>query len=350
MDTKHRVQNFWKYFMGVKPEVEDALKLQKTDEIQELLKEINLQVESVCEAKAELEYHDGFYELILHGGANKSKQYICALLKKDAPQALVEDWIISSYRQPLSETALHTMMDVDGKQYQGSDFTVYYEVDENAKCIHVKLYSEAMKSLEQKQREQIALALLELYIGEVELEARIGDLEVLEAPQSDAQNFCLLPNFYEDLCDIVIDEEWTDYKEPCDIYSAYKLDQEIVSETLRKDMKMIITTNALLQEEMLNHELDSCNEAIRFGAEYGYLYYEITQEKEKIALVRQQLEKEIQELLYPLSIARTIGGAIGTHYGYIDLIIFDKTAFEILLDKLNDHLPFPIYYQRFLAH
>lgn len=349
MDTKHRVKNFWTYFMGVKNELEDAMANQKEEELNELKRELNLQSESVCDAAAELEFHDGFYELTFHGGANKTKQYICALLKKEAPKELIHDWIINSFRQPLSETALTTVVKIDEMQYSGSDFTVYYEIDRTACCIHLKIYSDALNKLEHDQKQRIAIAMLELYIGEIELEARIGDITVLEEPDHDAENYCLLPNFYEDLCDILMDEDWTEYREPCAIYSAYKLDQEITSETLRKDMKLIITTNPQLQEEVLNKELDSCNEAIRFGSEYGYIFYEIHQEGEKIALVRQQLEKELQDLFYPLAIARTIGGAIGTHYAYVDVIIFDKDAFELLLERLNEHLPFPVYYRQFQA-
>lgn len=349
MNTKHRVQNFWKYFKGIQNELEAALAQNKEEEAQEILREMNLQVESVCDGKAELDYHDGFYELTFHGGANKTKQYICALLKENAPKDLVNDWIINSYRQPLSETALAMVVKLEDKEYSGADFTLYYEIDEQAKCIHVKIYSEALTALDRDKKQNIAIAMLELFIGEIELEARIGDIEIIDQPDHEAENFCLLPNFYEDLCDIVIDKEWSEYKEPCAIYSAYKIDQEIVSETLRKDMKLIVTTNPQLQEELLNHELDSCNEAIRFGSVYGYLFYEIEQKGEEIAIVRQQLEKELQELFYPMSIARTIGGAIGTHYAYIDLIIFDIDAFEIILERLNEHLPFKVYYRQFQA-
>lgn len=349
MNTKHRVMNFWKYFKGVQGEIEDALAHNKEEEKQELLRELNLQVESVCDAKAELDYHDGFYELTFHGGANKTKQYLCALLKQQAPKELVQDWIINSYRQPLSETALAMVVKLEDKEYSGADFTVYYEIDEQAKCIHVKIYSEALSSFDQDKKQNIAIAMLELFIGEIELEARIGDVEILDAPDTEAENFCLLPNFYEDLCDIVIDKDWSEYREPCAIYSAYKLDKEIVSETLRKDMKLIVSTNPQLQEELLNHELDSCNEALRFGSVYGYLFYEIEQQGEEIAIVRQQLEKEINELFYPMAIARTIGGAIGTHYAYVDLIIFDIDAFEIILERLNEHLPFKVYYRQFQA-
>lgn len=347
MDTKHRVKNFWKYFMGVRHELEAALRGEDEDLLQDLRREVNMQAASVCDAQVELETHDGFFEITFHGGANKTKQYICALLKKDAPQELVDDWIINAFRQPLSQSAYNTLLAIDDHSYSGADFIIYYEVDRSAKCIAIEVYSEALSKVEEERHLSIVIAMLELYIGEIELEARIGDIRILDEPRQDAQNFCYLPNFYEDICDIVIDEDWSEYSEPCAIYSAYKLDREITSDSLRKDMKLIITTNALLQEELLNHEADSCEEAQRFGSQYAYLYYEIDQKGEASALVRQQLERELQELLYPMSVARTIGGAIGIHYAYIDLIVFDTDALQIVLERLNEHLSFPLYYQAF---
>ncbi len=347
MDTRYRVKNFWKYFTGVQKEIEDAFQNQDESLIEELRKEVSQQVQSVCDASAELEWQDGFFELAFHGGVNKTKQYICALLKKEAPKQLVNDWIISSFRQPLSQSALHAKIQLDDEVYSGSDFMVYYEIHKDAKCITIEVYSKALTGLEETKQRNIVTAMLELFIGEIELEARISDIQISTEPKSDAENYCLLPNFYEDICDIVIDEEWTEYSEPCAIYAAYKLDQTIVSETLRKDMKLIITTNPQLQSELLNQESDSCEEARRFGSEYGYLYYEIEQEKEQIALVRQQLEQELQGLFYEAGIARMIGGAVGTHYAYVDCIVFDRDAFQILLSKLNEHLSFPLYYQSF---
>lgn len=348
MDTRYRVKNFWKYFMSVHKEIEQAFQANDEELLTELRKEVNNQVNSVCDASAELEWQDGFYELTFNGGLNKTKQYICALLKKNAPKELVNDWIISGYRQPLSQSALHAQLKLDDEVYSGSDFMVYYEINHEAKCIDIKLYSKALDGLENTKQQSIATAMLELFIGEIELEARIGNIQILEQPESDADNYCLLPNFYEDICDIVIDEEWSEYQEPCAIYAAYKLDQNLSSDTPRKDMKLIITTNSQLQTELLNQENDSCEEARRFGSEYGYLYYEIEQEGEQIALVRQQLEKELQTLFYENNIARMIGGAIGTVYAYVDCMVFDKDAFSILLEKLNEHLSFPLYYQSFM--
>ena len=41
-------------------------------------------------------------------------------------------------------------------------------------------------------------------------------------------------------------------------------------------------------------------------------------------------EKEINDLLYPMSIARTMGGAIGMYYSYIDLAVFDRDGFDCI--------------------
>lgn len=349
MDTRHRVKNFWRYFMGVEKEIRSAFFSEDTDALAQLKQEVSLQAQSVCDIAVELERQDDFFELSFHGGANKTKQYICSLLKKDAPKELIDHWIINAFRQPLSQTALLAQVRINDQTYHGSDFIVYYEIDHAAKCIHVELYCEALIKLPEEQRLQVATAMLELYIGEVELEARIGDLKVITEKKEQTQNFCLLANFYEDICDIVMDEGWSEYREPCAIYSAYKLDRELEHDALRKDMIMIVTSHPQLQAEVLNHEADSLDEATRFGANYGYLYYEITQQKEQIALVRQQLERELQELFYPLSVARMIGGAIGTHYAYIDVLIYDRNAFELLLEKLNQHLAFSLYYRDFSA-
>ena len=78
------------------------------------------------------------------------------------------------------------------------------------------------------------------------------------------------------------------------------------------------------------------------------MYFEKLYEDEKEALVRQQLEKEINDLLYDISIARTMGGAVGVYYSYIDVAVFDIDGFKIALEKINEKMSFKIYYRSFL--
>ena len=66
------------------------------------------------------------------------------------------------------------------------------------------------------------------------------------------------------------------------------------------------------------------------------MFFVLLFEVEKEALVRQQLEKEINDLLYDMSIARTMGGAVGVYYSYIDVAVFDIDGFKIALEKINE--------------
>lgn len=348
MNTKHRVQNFWKYFLEIRKHLETSLKEGNVEEYQHILKDLNDKLQNICGCNMEVEISDtGFYEMTFDTAGNKTSQYCAALLKKDAPKEMAEDWIINSFIPPLSDKAMHTVLDIQGKQYTGADFKVYYTIDDESKTLVLKVYCEGLKELDENRRQSLVAYMLELFIGELEFEARISHVVIIDH-EIDEENVCLLPNLYEDICDIIIDRDWMEYHDPLSIYTAYKLDEKPVSETLRNDRKLIITTNPQLQEEVLNKCYDTCKEFRALGGEYGFLYYEILYHDEKEALVRQQLEKEINDLLYPMSIARTMGGAVGEYYSYIDIAIFDMDGFLIALEKINEKMTFTLYYQSLL--
>ena len=234
--------------------------------------------------------------------------------------------------------------------YSGADFTVFYEIDEENKCLHAQVYCPGYRDiLDEERKREMSAYMLELFLGELELEARIASVEAVDEPAADCENFCLLPNFYEDVCDIIIAHDWLEYHDPTSIYMVYKLNEQPVHDTLRNDMKLIITTNALLQEEVLQRNYDSCKDFKDKGGEYGYLYYENPYEDEKNALIRQTMEKRLDEQLQKLSIAHTIGGAIGTFYSYIDVAVFDPDAFAIILEDLNTKISFALHYQPFMS-
>ena len=348
MNLKHRVQNFWKYFETVRKELESHLQQQDTHEISHIMEDSNEQLTRAAGCKMEVELSEtGFYELTFTSGGDKTKQLCCALLKKDAPGHLKEDWIINAFRQPLSEKALYSVLKVGDKEIKGSDIMVYYTINEASHMLDLRVYCEALCGIEESYREQVVAYMLELFIGELEFEARIERVEIVDEPLEE-ENYCLLPNLYEDICDIIIDQDWMEYHDPLSIYMAYKLDEKPVNETLRKDMKLIVTTNPQLQEELMNKEYETCKFFKELGGEYGYIYFEKLYDDEKEALLRQQLEKQMNELLYDMSIARTMGGAVGVHYSYIDVAVFDVDGFDIVLEKIQEKMSFKLYYRSYL--
>lgn len=348
MNTKQRVQQFWYEVSLVRQDLQQALDEKDTVEVRRIVKELNEQLKEVCGCGMDVEVSDtGFYEMSFDTIGNKTAQLCCALIKKDAPAKMKDDWIINAWIQPLSEKALHTTFNVHGTQYSGVDFKVYYTIEKERKMISLKIYCKGLVGMKDAQKQNIVSYMLELYIGTLEYEARIASVQIIDE-EIDVADVCLLPNLYEDICDIIMDQDWMEYHDPLSIYQAYKLDEKPVNETLLSDRKLIVTTNPQLQEEIMKKEYDSCKEFTYLGGQYGFLYYEVVYEDEKEALVRRQLEKEINDLLYPLSVARTMGGAIGTHYSYIDVAIFDLDAFLFTMKKMNETLTFHIYYHAYM--
>ncbi|MBS6373612.1 MAG: hypothetical protein KH431_03220 [Erysipelotrichaceae bacterium] len=349
MTNKQMVKAFWEEFEAIHKDLQKAIRNEDREALKELLDTLNDQLMLIAGCKCEVELADnGFYELTFDTGMNKTAQYICACLKKEAPHTIVDEWIINAFRQPLSERAMHTVLNIKGQQYTPVDFKIYYDIDTNMKAMHVQMYCEAFKGMDEVRQYDIARYLLELFIGELELEARIASLRILEAP-IDHENVVLLPNFYEDICDIVIDQDWTSYSDPTVIYSVYKLNEEVKAMGLRKDITILATSNPILFEELQNQEQDSCRDFQDKGGEYGYCYYDRKDESEASAIRNAQIEKELHELLYPLGIARTIGSGIGTKHCYIDFAIFDKPLFLQALKRINEKTALELFYKSFTA-
>lgn len=348
MYTKHRVQYFWKLFLQHEQDLKNALKFQNQIQLQRIEKDLKEYLKKTSGCGLELDYDGDFYECTFTPSGDKNAQLICDLLVKDAPKSLGEDWIINPYRIPLSQRAYQSTLKCENIEISGSDLYVYYQINESMHTLDLKVYCEKWAPLNIDLKERITAYFLELFIGELELEARISSIEIIDQ-RSDEDDVVLLPNLFEDICDIVSANEWMEYKSPLSIFAVYKLDEVPTNQTLRNDMKMILTRHPLLSEQLLRKEDEVIRDFRALGADFGYLYYEKRFDDEKEALVRQELERQLHELLYEMSIAYVIGGAIGETYTYIDLAIYDKDAFMIVVEKLQEQLSFDIYFKTFIA-
>lgn len=349
MNLKDRVKHFWNEFMLQKDDLMIAIDENDQNEISRIVEYFNSLLKNITTYKMEVEKSEtGFYEISFVTQGNKNAQFATTLLKKDAPKQLSEDFLIHAFHPPVSDNTMMKGFKIDDEIIYGSDLIVYYTILEECKMLDLRIYSEKLKAFNEEQQNAIAFSFVELFIGELELEARINSIEVIDEEDHDCENFAYLPNFFEDLCDIIYSNDWVEYHEPLSIYQVFKLNEDLKNDTLRNDMVLIMTTNPQLQIEVLNNVETMCHNFKAIGGEYGYLYYEKTYQDEKEALLRQQLEKQIDELFFDMSIAKTMGGALGKVYTYIDVAIYDKDLFMISLAKLNEKLPFTIYYNDFM--
>lgn len=345
MSIKKQVKRFWKIFETERKNLEKALLEHNHEEVSEIKKILATYFEELCNCELDIEEEDGIFEITFLPEQDKNAQIICALLKQLAPDVVKTNWVIHSSLPPLSQKALNTVLRLNNQDYGADDFSVYYEIDTNNHCLDVEVYCDAFQAMEPNKAMEIAVYMIQLYIGEVALEAYINHIEVIDAKKSG--NASLLSHFYEMLLDIIVEQKWSEYKDATSIYRAYKLEEEKIMEDVRKDMKMIFTIHPLMIGETLEGESFIANQFFDLGGEYGYLYYEHANSEVNDALVRQKLEQKLNELLYPIGVARSIGGAIGTKYAYIDLAIFDKQDFLKVLPKINEKLSIKLSYAPF---
>lgn len=345
MSIKKQIKRFWKIFETEKKNLEKALLEHNQEEVEEIKKILSTYFEELCNCSLDIDEEDGIFEITFLPEQEKNVQLICALLKELAPDTVKANWVIHASLPPLSQKALHTVLRLNDQDYSADDFNVYYEIDTNNHCLDVEIFCDAFQAMEPNKAMEIAVYMLQLYIGEVALEAYINNVEVIDTKKSG--NASILSHFYEMLLDIVAEQKWSEYKDATSIYRAFKLEEEKISSEVRKDMKMIFTVHPLMIGETLEGESFIANQFFDLGGEYGYLYYEHANSEVNDALVRQKLEQKLNELLYPIGVARSIGGAIGTKYAYIDLAIFDKEDFLKVLPKINEKLSIKLKYAPF---
>ncbi len=346
MSLKKLAFRFWKTFMEEKNNLEKALLNQDQKEIDEIKKILGTYFEEMTNCQLDIEEEDGIFELTFLPEQEKNIQFVCALLKKMMPESMKDKWIVHAQIPPLSQKAMNTVLRIENQDYSADDFYVFYEIDTNNRCLNIELYCDAFSSMEPMKAMEIAVYMLQLFIGETAIEGYINHVDVIDHKKEG--NTSVLSFFYEILIDIVVEQKWTMYEDSTNIYRAFNVnEEENISQNLREDMKLISTLHPLLISETLQNQTLISNQFFDLGGEFGYVYYEHSKNEKRDIVIRQTLEKKLNEILYSHNSARTIGGAIGLKYAYIDLAIFDKEEFLKILPLINAKLSIPLHYQAF---
>ncbi len=345
MNIKQQVIRFWKIFLEERSNLERALDSHDVAEVGEITKILSTYFEEFSNSELEIAKEADSYEITFLSGQDKNVQLIGVLLKAYAPEAILDTWIVNSYLPPLSEKAINTILRVQNQEYSAEDFMIYYEIDETAKAVHCEVYCDAFAVMDDNKANEVAVYMLQLFIGECALEAYIASYEVTRERHGGSQ--VVLSQFYELLMELVDEHEWPMYQDPTQIYRVYKLDEKKIKDEVRQDMKIIFTTHPILIAESLQDQYVSSHEFFDFGGEFGYVYYKNQNGNESDALYRQALEKKLNELLFEKGIAKSIGGAMGAVYAYVDLAIYDKEAFIKALQNINRHLSVQLEYRAF---
>ncbi len=338
MSVISNINEFWKRFEDEQQDLLNALRDKNYTALSEVLEGIDQECYAI--SGAHLFVEDSFEqpELTLDAGPNKTTQLICQQMKKLAPADIKKVWIINDTLPPLSQKAIEAQLQIHDEIYTLFDFTAFYTADEQAQSFSVRLYCPGFSLIDNPEhKREMCIYLVELAIGQNAMESYVSFVDYLDQPEN-GTDFCNLTELYEVIMETAEKGKWRDYKHPTDIYSVYQPHQDFAHDSLRKDMKIIFTTNPSLIEESLGSKADVLLDLKAKDGEYGYIYYSNPFSGKDDALYRQELSKKLDAAFAPLHCAKVIGGAIGKSFSYIDLIVFDKALFLKAFKQIQDQL------------
>lgn len=338
MSVISNIHEFWERFEDEENNLLSALKDKQYEKLMEVLQGLDSECYAISGAHFFVEDNFEQPEMTLDSGPNKTTQLICQKMKELAPAAVRRKWIINDTLGPLSQKAIEAQIQIKDEIYTLFDFTVFYEIDHKQQTFLIHLYCPGFRLIDNPEhKREMCIYLTELAVGQLCLESYISVIDFADQPVED-ESFCNLTDLYNTIMDTVDREHWKEYKNPTDIYSVYQPHQDFASDSLRKDMKVIFSTNPLLVEESLGNKHDVLLDLKAKDGEYGYIYYSNPFSAKEDSLFRQELSRTLDKAFAPLHCAKVIGGAIGKSYSYIDLILFDKDLFLKAFSQIQKQL------------
>lgn len=329
---------FWKHFEQQEATIRQCLINQDYETLFPIVEALDEEVYENFGTHFFVENTYGEFEATFDTGPNKTCQYLGNMLVRLAPNGITKKWILHETLPPLSQKAIQAQVQIKDGVYTLSDFYAFYEVDDNSQTVSVKIYCPAFSLIDNDENKRLmSLYLLELALGQKEYEAYISNVTYLDQPDRNLK-FCELMAFYDTLCDMAEEKGWKFYDSALDIYSVYQPYQDFAHDSLRKDMKIIFTTNPLLIETTLEKQGDVLLDMEAKQGEYGFIYYSNPYNNQQDAIYRQTLTKQFSDMFEKYPVARVIGGAMGKSYSYIDVAIFDRQEFDKLFARIQKQL------------
>lgn len=322
---RQRVIDFWKEFEKEEAGLRKIMD-EKTDP-QTLVKTMNsVLLFAFDDPYFQMGINDeGKYELILTPEGNRARLLQIHYCVERAPESLKEKWNFYSTKPAhMKDTETLQMYDLT---ITPQDVTPYYEIDEERRKINIQIYSPKLMTLENDNRYNMLFILLDQAIGELYTMEYIGYIDFVEEKQN-------LPNVglveFKGVIDRTIkDKGWSTLDNPVELYSGYRLEpNEKEGWKIREDAYIGVTSCIPIVNKFLQHDNSLFDSFEENGIIFGFLFYEnINVPQDRMVPQRAEIEDKIIALTEQQGIAQSIGGATGSHFSYMDFIIYDYDAF-----------------------
>ena len=268
--------------------------------------------------------------LTLSGEGDPHRQLLTLYWLEKAP--VVPGWRFHPARQPDLTKGLQLV--IGEKQFDGKGIWVAPTVNREEENFDLAVWHPEWVSLEEGQRWTMLFIFLDMQLGEYGTQQWVGKIEFSEGQLKEAMSLEELPGFIAETC---AKEKW-ESRAPGETHLLYQLQPH--DRFARGDVAFGTTSHMRLINDYLEADGEWEDPLAGTGADYVYLAMSIEHlPKGQEVETRGVFEDALEEGLRGEGLGRLLGGATGSRFGYIDLLIFDGersiAAIERILKEKN---------------
>ncbi len=327
---RERTQDAWKAFEEIEAEIradiDENSKCGNAMEYGEtLLAKLNKALNIAFDGIAfELGVGAGTYELVLTPEGDKIRLFELDYFARRAPESVRDNWVISVGRRGNVNIELRAAEN----SINGDDIQMWIEKN-GEKTVDIAVYCEKLTPLLKEDEGKawwMLTSITDVIIGEISAMAYIGNFEVLDAPKAEPWiKLKELPKVLERM-GLDVQLEASEYLNSS--YHGYTREPDNDQDAIwRADIYTGSTRLPQALYEYFQGTTDASDALNSDGAVLGFICYPLDSfygehYSEDILNFRDTLEKEILETASDDAVT-FIGGATGTHSGYLDFIAWD---------------------------
>ena len=257
------------------------------------------------------------------------------------PESLKGKWKFFPFNQGMKGSSLaFKMYDTDVDMAKIKVNASYLEESND---FNIRYYDENLCALPEEKSNGIFHIILELTLGEGVSFKYIREIERVSGTEDGMITLSELRRHIEETLKSHNQEF---FENPKDIYTTYQLTPK-ESDELRSDVIIGSTCLYSLVADYYNDSTDIFDHANSFGAQALFLVFPNSTDGDghQILDFRHDLEDRItDEILEPGNLGLITGGATGTTYSYIDLLVYDFPAFIRKIRPLLEEYPAYSFY------
>ena len=274
------------------------------------------------------------HSFTLSGEGVLHRQLLAIYCVNRAPK--LNGWTFYASRQPGTIEGIR--MEIGGHKFDAMEFWITPKIDSESEKVDITVWHPLFATVRKESERLSPLFLfLDEVLGEFGTGQWIGVIESNDIQLADAIPLKELHGFIRKL---EAEKGWQKLPpgESGVVYSR----KERLNRFLRDDIIAGSTTHPGLVNEYFRAEGRLQDPLAGTGADYVFVSFDCAffPEVKEMVDKRSVIEDALDKALQSAQSGRVLGGAFGTQFGYIDLLLFDgRNSLEIVARVLRQHLP-----------